>query len=92
MVEKKIKQLDLDAIADAEAVGALAVGRSPKNRGARMTKHGKTTAQLRVLHASARRVFAMLRQVGTERPLHIGKATFQLKQHGREETLAVRDL
>lgn len=92
MTGKQSKELDLDAIADAEAFGALAVGGSRKNRGARMTEHGMTTAQLRVLGASARRLFAMLRQVGSKKALHIGKATLQLKQQGRKEILAARGL
>ena len=91
-MEKNGKHLDLDAIADAEVFGALAVSSSRRFRGARMTKYGKTTAQLRVLRSSARRVFAMLRQVGAKRPLHIGKATLELTKHGRGETLAVRGL
>ena len=92
MMRKKGKHLDLDAIADAEAVGALAVSSSRKFRGARMTKHGKTTAQLRVLLSSVRRVFAMIRPVGAKGPLHIGNVTLALTQRGREETLAVRGL
>ena len=43
-------------------------------------------------HESAQRLFAFLRQVGPETTLHIGKATLQLSQHGRQEILSTRGL
>ena len=88
----KLHQAHLDAAAEAEMFGALAISSNPKNRLARMTKYGKTTAQLRVIRQSAQRLFAVLRQVGPERMLRIGKATLQLRQHGREEILVTRGL
>lgn len=91
MAEKQ-KHLDLDAIAEAERFGALAISSNPKHRRARMTKSGKTTAQLRVILQSAQRLFRVLRQIGPERTLRIGKATLQLRQNGREEILAARGL
>ena len=69
MPGKRLKRLDLGGISDAEPAGALAVRRGRRNRGASVTKYGKTTAQLRALRAAAKRVFVMLRQVGSEQPL-----------------------
>ncbi len=92
MNKNKVSSIDLDAVAEAERFGALAVGRIRKNRGARMTPSGKTTAQLRVIFSSAQRLFAALRQVASEQPLHIGRATLRLKQHGRDATLSAHGL
>lgn len=92
MTEKQTRELDFDAIADAEVGGALAVSRSAKNRGARMTKYGLTTAQLRVVVEYAHRLLVIFRQAGAKKVLHIGKATLRLREHGREEILAMRGL
>jgi len=92
MNKNKIAPIDLDAVAEAERCGALAVSRTRKKRGARMTPSGKTTAQLRVIFSSAQRLFAALRQVAPGQPLHNGRATLQLKQHGRDATLSAHGL
>ena len=90
MAEKKIYQAYLDAAAEAEVGGALAVSRNPKHRGAKMTASGMTTAQLRVVLDYAHRLVAIMKSVGSRKTLHIGKATLQLTERGREEILAMR--
>ena len=90
MPKNKLKSIDWDAAADAEAVGALAVSRSAKNRGAKMTKYGLTTAQLRVLKDSASRLVHVLKRVN--QPLHIGKTILELTARGKKEIVAIRGL
>ena len=74
-----------------ESLADAALSRA-KNRGARMTKRGVTTAQLRVAREYTRSLFAFLRQLGGGKTIHIGKATLQLRQNGRKAILETRGL
>lgn len=85
----KVK-IDLDAAAEAESFGALAINRREKNRGARLTKYGLTTAQLRVLRDSAANMVYLLKRA--QQPVHVGKATFRLSERGDKEIVSIQGI
>jgi|GEM_PF-4453244 len=82
MQNTNLNPIDLDAAAEAERFGALAVSRRSKNRGAKLTKKGLTTAQLRVLVDSASYIFGVLKRV---RKVHVGKTTLEFSERGNKE-------
>lgn len=90
MARKPSAPIDWDEVAEAEKFGALAVSRRARNRGARMTKYGLTTAQLRVVGESASRLVATLRRV--KKPLRIGKTRLELSKQGKREIVAIQHL
>ncbi len=85
-----VTPIDWDKVAEAEEFGAMAVSRRARNRGARMTKYGLTTAQLKVVEDSASRLVATLRRV--KKPLQIGKTRFELSEQGKREIVAIQHL
>lgn len=82
MQKDKLNSIDWDAAAEAERFGALAISRRSKNRGAKMTKYGLTTAQLRVCRESASHLVHILKRV--KQPLHIGKTILELTEQGKK--------
>ncbi len=88
MQKEKVNPIDWDAVAEAERFGALAVSRRSKNRGARMTASGLTTAQLRVVEDSASYLVRTLKRV--KRPLRIGRTRLELRGQGKKEFVAIQ--
>ncbi len=83
----KLNPIDLDAAAEAERFGALAISRRSKFRGAKMTKCGLTTAQVRVLVDSASNIFSVLKRV---KKVRAGKTTLAFSEHGDREIVEMR--
>ncbi len=90
MQNTKLNPIDLDAAAEAERFGALAVSRRSKNRGAKMTKYGLTTAQLRVLVESASHLIYVLKRI--KKPLHVGKTTLEFSERGNTEIVEIQGM
>lgn len=90
MQNRKLNPVDLDAAAEAERFGVLAVSRRSKNRGAKMTKYGLTTAQLRAVVESASHLVCVLKRIKI--PLHVGKATLELSERGGTEIVEMQGL
>ena len=90
MQKEKLNSIDWDAAAEAECFGALAISRRSKNRGAKMTKYGLTTAQLAVCVKSASNLVHILKRV--KQPLHSGKTIFELTAQGKKEIVAIQCL
>lgn len=90
MEKNKPDLIDLDAVAEAERFGALAISRHAKNRGARMTASGLTTAQLRVVGDSASYLVRTLKRI--KRPLRIGRTRLTLRGQGKKEFVAIQSL
>jgi hypothetical protein len=89
MLNTKLNLIDLDAAAEAERFGALAVSRRSKNRGAKMTKYGLTTAQLRVLIDSASNLVYVLKRV---KKVHVGKMILELSERGNTEIVEIQGM
>lgn len=90
MSNTKLNPIDLDAAAEAERFGALAVSRRSKNRRAKMTKYGLTTAQLRVVIESASHLIYVLKRI--KKPLHVGKTTLALSERGDTEIVEMQGM
>jgi hypothetical protein len=96
MQNTKLSLEDLDAVAEAERFGALAISRSSRNRGAKMTKYGLTTAQLRVLKDSASNLVYALKGVkglnAGKKKVHVGKMILELTERGNTEIVEIRGM
>lgn len=78
---KKIK-VDLAAAAEAEAAGALAVGR----------QHSFRKSDLAASVAALRSLLGVFKQAGVgPRPVRIGKLSLRLSTRGRQQMLVLQD-
>lgn len=85
----KLNPIDLDAAAEAERFGALAVSRHSKNNRAKMTKNGLTTAQRRALINSASDLVNIMKRV---KKVHAGRMTVAFSTRGDTETVEIQGL
>jgi len=75
-------EIDLAAAADAEAFGALAVGRP----------HPIRVAHLKSSLAVLRSVLGLLKEAGAaDHEIKVGKSSLRLQVKGRQQTLVLRD-
>jgi len=84
------QRIDLQKAADAEAVGALAVGATRKYRGAGGVGRF-TPAQHRAVSDLARSLVKVAKEAGAEQKrVTIGDVSFDLQENGNEEILSIR--
>jgi hypothetical protein len=81
--------IDLDAAAEAESFGALAISGRSKHRGAKMTKCGLTTEQVRVLVESATDIFHMLKRV---KKVRAGRTTLAFSEHDGKQIVEMKGM
>jgi hypothetical protein len=86
------RRIDLKKAAEAEAFGALALGKTRKHRN-RGTGAGQmfTPAQGRAFSDLARSLVQIAREAGAEhRRIKVRGVSFELQEHGVEEVLSIR--
>ncbi len=85
------RRIDLQKAAEAEALGALALGPARKNRSVRTAGRPFTPAQSRALSNLARSLVQVARVAGAERKcITVRGVSFELRENGVEEILSIR--
>ena len=82
-------KVDLDAAADAESAGALAIGRPAFRQGRPVVAKGRAGAAIAV--ELARHLLGLVREVGGEKSwVKSGKISFRLEEKGESHVLTIR--
>ena len=86
-----MKRIDLERAGDAEAFGALAVGRRHRRRRIGTPGSRLTPAQTHALSEMARSLVQTAKEAGAEsKPFKPGGVFFELHRNGAEEILSIR--
>lgn len=85
------RHIDLEAAAQAEAFGVLAVSRSPKHRGTQSAGKRFTPAQKRALSDFARSLVKVAKEAGAANEcITVGGVSFELHESAKEDILSIR--